>query len=354
MAQKANAFVVGRGDVGMMLIKLLEVKGHRVKHSLRAKDGLFAAEKRIKSWQGPPSTDADLAAFLDPNIDAVNVAFIAIPTHVDDEGRTAMRYIDYFLSRNIPVVTCEKGALSHHFGRLKPHLGRIGYAATVGGGTDMIECLRRRQLQDADAIVYVVLNGTLNKIWDQVVRGEAFDSAVAEAQALRYAEPNGSDSLGIVNGELRDIRMKIAVLYNLAFANPGGPFLTASYSSSAQKGDGFVSTALSEDDIQHLTSWDTRYRYVVTFASIPDYNRGYAGGSNFANPGRWEIKGSFQNIKALSPTDIWLQQLPDVFNGFHIKKSGSKDTGHFGGGPGAGPETTAEAMIRDMNRLLNQ
>ena len=70
-------------------------------------------------------------------ISGLDLGFLAIPTL--DEGNLAFRYMKDCLDRNVPIVTCEKGALSNHFSELENEIkkGRIGYSATVGQVDDL-------------------------------------------------------------------------------------------------------------------------------------------------------------------------------------------------------------------------
>src|SRR3989338_5069443 len=145
------------------------------------------------------------------------IAFLAIPTY--DGGEEAYGYIRHFVEQDIPIVTCEKGALSHHYDKLRRHLHLIGHNATVGGGTRMIEHLKGRQLNRENVIVWAVINGSLNYIFEEIGKGEAaLGGAIEEAKRLRSIEPNAYDPLAILNGEIKDTAMKVSVLFNTCFS----------------------------------------------------------------------------------------------------------------------------------------
>lgn len=92
----------------------------------------------------------------------IDIIFLAIPT-VDD-GRTALNFISAAVKKEIPIVTCEKGALSNYFAELKPILNSTGYSATVGGGSGMIHFLKRRFFSGMRE-VHAIVNSTMNYIW---------------------------------------------------------------------------------------------------------------------------------------------------------------------------------------------
>lgn len=323
----ANIVTIGTGNVGTELIRQLEAKGHEV----------IAQARRTTHGGDTESVLRSLAPVM-PEADAVMLAI-----GNGDKGAAESQYVHAFRGKHI--VTCAKAWHAYRYREVIDFGQPVGRRATVGGGTDMLEILRRRQLQDEKLIVHSVLNGTNNDIWSTIQRGGSFARAVGQARALGYAEPDkGGEMVDVVNGELSDKAMKATIVHNVALTT-SGPILSA---------DDFEIIPLKTEDIRRLTSRNARYRYIVTFASVPNWDEIAEGdpGSIRAHCGRWSITGGFHNVAAESPWYDWLRQVDDVNNGYTIHNEFGQDTGDCHGGPGAGPEVTAKAMIRDLEDFL--
>lgn len=251
--------------------------------------------------------------------------FVAISTK--DKGTAARDYILESITASIPVITCEKGALAYHADALSRNLSWIGYSAAVGGGTMMLNYLRSRHLTDRKLEIHAVLNGTLNFILDEVNRGErSLAEACTEAISLGYAEPGAVDPLSLINGELRDVRMKICVFFNTLFAS--GEYVTPNMIKLGP---------LNVTELQKLASGQDHYRLVISF-------------SNHHENGMWKVIPAFRKISENPNAYSWLPS--GVGNAIHLIE------GEFGSGgiytlsgPGAGLEATTSAMLADFEEL---
>ena len=145
----------------------------------------------------------------------LDLVFLAIPTL--DDGKTAFRYIEKSLDYDVPIVTCEKGALSNYYSELEEAVNddMIGYSASVGGGSRLLRYLKERVGEQVEEI-QTVINGTLNYIFDQVSSGRSLGEVVEETKKLKYAEPGAKNPLDVINKEAtRDVPMKTAILFNI-------------------------------------------------------------------------------------------------------------------------------------------
>ncbi len=115
------------------------------------------------------------------------------------------------------VVTANKALLAEHgpeiFAEARRHGRGVAFEASVAGGIPIVQALSvglaANQVQSLSAI----LNGTCNFILSAMTReGLGYDEALAQAQALGYAEP---DPTLDVNGT--DTAHKLAILAQLAF-----------------------------------------------------------------------------------------------------------------------------------------
>uniref|UniRef100_UPI00356917ED homoserine dehydrogenase n=1 Tax=Paraconexibacter sp. TaxID=2949640 RepID=UPI00356917ED len=118
------------------------------------------------------------------------------------------------------VVTANKQLLAHHGEELwaaaREHGVQLRFEAAVAGVVPVI-----RVLQESLAAAHVdrlhgIVNGTTNFILTQMATtGASYETALAEAQRLGYAEADPSDD---VNG--KDAAAKMAILARLAFDTP--------------------------------------------------------------------------------------------------------------------------------------
>ncbi|MBI4087805.1 hypothetical protein HY418_00255 [Candidatus Kaiserbacteria bacterium] len=333
----AKAIIIGTGKIGTELRKQLEAARHEVLATVNRHLIAVVGKPGFQRCHGDVDEAVQVLGSVARDADAVMLA-IANTNHGDDE----LQYMEVF--RDKRVVTCAKAGHAYQYLRVLALGQPIGRRAIVGGGTDMLEILRRRQLANENLILDAVVNGTLNHIWHGVQGGGSPIGAIGDAKALGYAEPGSTDNVAILNGELDDLCMKAAILHNVVLSD-GEHFLTPN--------DFKVFYLKSEEDIHRLSSRNVRCRFILTFSSVKDYDELPEGncGSLRAQCGRWHICGDFHNVGAETPWFDWLREMGDVMNGFRISPR-SKDGPYSFVGPGAGPEVTAKAMVRDLHDLL--
>lgn len=90
--------------------------------------------------------------------------------------------------------------------------GTIDFEAAVGGAIPVVRTLRETLCGIGVSGIRGVLNGTCNFILDRVADGDAYETALAEAQRLGFAEPDPSRDLSGL-----DAADKVRVLAWLAF-----------------------------------------------------------------------------------------------------------------------------------------
>ena len=301
-----KVIIVGAGTIGTELKRQLLGHGYQVLAHASSKIVRFHGGQERQIERRGDSTE--ILSAIRPILHLADAVMSAIPT--SDTGQIERNYIEFLLTQGLSIVTCSKGAMAHHYAALRAHPGfhRLGFAASVGGGTDMLEMLKRRELNREDAIVHAVVNGTLNFVWSTIQAGGSFSAAISDAKALGYAEPDNDDPVAIVNGELKDVAMKAAILHNVALA-ANGAYLSA---------DDIRIVSLTYGDIGRLTSRNSRFRFITTFASAHnvDQIREGSAGSICGPNGRWRITGGFHDVRAESPWYDWLRQLDGVNNGY--------------------------------------
>jgi homoserine dehydrogenase len=118
------------------------------------------------------------------------------------------------------VVTANKLLLSQHGEELwavaREHGVQLRFEAAVAGVVPVIRVLQESLAAAHVERVHGIVNGTTNYILSEMARtGATYESALAEAQRLGYAEADPTDD---VTG--RDAAAKMAILARLAFDTP--------------------------------------------------------------------------------------------------------------------------------------
>jgi homoserine dehydrogenase len=129
----------------------------------------------------------------------------------------AYELIKKALNSGADVITANKALIAakgNELIELAQQLGaQLYYEAAVGGAIPIIRPLRESLAGDKINRVMGIVNGTTNYILDQMeIKGKDFQSALAEAQALGYAE---ADPTADIEGF--DAASKAAILASLAF-----------------------------------------------------------------------------------------------------------------------------------------
>ena len=127
----------------------------------------------------------------------------------------AHRLVTAALDAGIPVVTANKSLVAEAGSELRALAARrrtaFAFDAAVIAGVPFLGSLARRPLAGEAREIAGILNGTSNSILTGMAAGATFESALAEAIARGYAEPDSSaDITGL------DAAQKLAVLLQVA------------------------------------------------------------------------------------------------------------------------------------------
>jgi homoserine dehydrogenase len=137
-----NIAIIGAGTIGAEVYKQALRQNWTIQYIVR-RDGIY---RNLKD-----KID-ELANLARQN--KVDLVFVAVPSN---KQTSSYRYFHMYLQRGIPIVTAEKSALAHYFFKLRPYLDKIGYSATVGGGSRMIQYLEsfpQQQIKTVQAVFY--------------------------------------------------------------------------------------------------------------------------------------------------------------------------------------------------------
>jgi homoserine dehydrogenase len=173
-------------------------------------------------------------------------------------GEPALTYIRQALSTSMHVVTTNKGPIALCFRELKDlaanHEVRIGYEGTVMSGTPALAVGENLLTAAGMARIQGILNGTTNFILTQMEGGGSYAQALAEAQALGYAE---ADPTGDVEGF--DAAGKVVILSNI--------LMGSELSMADVERDGI--TRLTAEDIQQAAQRGERWKLIGTVEKVP-------------------------------------------------------------------------------------
>lgn len=217
----------GFGNIGQAFAELLQRKQAELALPLqvvaivtRSRGRIYnpaglALEQLLRDGQLPAET-WDLADLLRDG--SIDVLIEATPTDLQTGG-SALETFRVALRAGVHVVTVNKGPLAVAYQELMElahaHHAKLLFEGTVMAGTPSIRlaqsALNGNQILGARGI----LNGTTNYILTQMETGMAYADALAQAQALGYAEPDPS---GDVDGW--DAAAKVLILSNMLYNNP--------------------------------------------------------------------------------------------------------------------------------------
>ncbi len=304
-----KTIVIGNGSIGKELQKQIKRIGWSVDFVLTSKDILDREGKRVNSI-------SEWKKYI-----AADIVFIAVPTSLAD---ISFEYIRYCVEKNIPVVTCEKGALSEYFEKLQSNLKSIGYNATVGGGTRMLKYLNSRNKENISSVTGVV-NGTLNYIFSRLSEGATKELVIKDILENKYSEPDAKTFTEIINTELSDLYRKAIIIANTAnlwikFENP---------------------KEISHQIIEKAISNPKEYRFLFLMAKVEN--------GDFIDGLKYQIKDWFIYAGIFNIKNFVLDFPEGVNNVLYIKEGESL---YSVSGPGAGPEPTALSMIADAKEIL--
>ncbi len=321
---KEKIGIIGKGLIGTELVKRLNEEDYKIPFVARS-SGIYAgdSERKIDNLE-------NYKKYI-PEVDAL---CLAIPTI--DDGSTALDYILTALVHNKPIATCEKGALSNYFPELKNGLDRIGFSATVGGGTRLLRWGRER-INSHVMEIHAVLNGTLNYVFSQIAQGRTLGEVVDEAKKLGYAEPGADSHLDVINMEAnRDIPMKTAILFNML-------------GLGEIRAKNIETKPIGEICLQKLIKQAKQRRYIVSITS-KKLDDDIIGGFNYESNG-WFISAGFKQTDE-NPLFSRLK-VSGVNNAllFYEGKDGKNGT-YDTSGQGAGENPTSSSMIKDLEILL--
>ena len=311
--------VIGAGTVGAAFIDLVAQRASII----AARTGLSLSIDRIavRDRQSPRSFVVDPAVLTDDAASLVADPAIDLVVEVMGGVEPARSLVLAALAAGKPVVTANKALIATHGPELFAAAEASGvdllFEAAIGGGIPFVRPLRESLLAEPIDLVIGIVNGTTNYILTQMCEhGAAYHDALAEAQALGYAEADPSADV-----EGHDAAAKIAIAASIAF---GARVTVDDVQCEGIEG-------LSVDDI----AFATRHGYTVKLLAIAQ---------RFDRPEGQRLSARVH--PCLVPLEHPLASVRDSFNAVFVHGSAVGDLMFYG--PGAGGAATASAVLGDV------
>lgn len=319
--------IIGKGNIGAELYERVISQKWNIGWTMGSK-GIFEglSNDKIGKTEDYPS-----------QVKGLDLVFLAIPTL--DDGKTAFDYIKTSLDAEVPIVTCEKGALSNYYSKLEEAVkdGKIGYSATVGGGSRLLRYLEERVGPQVEEI-HAVVNGTLNYIFEGLSRGRSLGEVLEETKKLGYAEPMAENPLDIINQEATgDVPMKTSILFNSCNLVPER---MAARDIHAQR--------IEMKQLKKLERQASSRRYIVSITRDSNNEENVLGGFKY-HIGDWYISAGFKHIGS---NPLFRELIPSGVNNAVLISEGEfgRDGSYVLTGAGAAP--TSLSMLIDAKIIL--
>jgi homoserine dehydrogenase len=208
--------LLGYGTVGSSVARMLAESGDEIEratgHRLRVVRALVRdVDKERKFAPGDGILTTDFAAIRDD--ESVHVV-----AEVMGGIEPAGGYVRELLRAGKPVVTANKQLVARDGADLFATASDAGvqlrFEASVCAAIPVVKVLRESLVVTNVHRVLGIVNGTTNFVLSQMEHGGSYEAALAEAQALGYAEADPTDD---VSGA--DAAAKMAILATVAFGS---------------------------------------------------------------------------------------------------------------------------------------
>lgn len=206
--------LLGLGTVGAAVAEILVRDRSRLAE--RAGAGLRVTRAAVRDASRRRSKiDKQTKLTEDPN-EVVEADDVDVVVELVGGVDLARKWVQSALRRGKPVVTANKALIAAHGTKLHKAAYRrsvgLYYEGAVAGGIPIVRTLKDSLVSDTVTSIRGVLNGTTNFVLGRMQTGSTYEQALADAQALGYAE---SDPTLDVNGG--DAADKLVILMRLAF-----------------------------------------------------------------------------------------------------------------------------------------
>jgi homoserine dehydrogenase len=285
---------------------------------------LTAAGHPLTDYPGAQRWDTALEGLAQTERDILAEASNTNPR----EPEPALSHIRQALERGTHVITSSKGACAAAALELAALARRRGVQfrmeSTVMSGTPVLSTIREGLAGARVVGVRGILNATANHILTLMAEGHAYPTALADAQAQGYAEPDPSDDV-----EGHDVVAKVRILAATAFGR------AVPLDQIIRRGI----TEITPDEIQQATRDGCRIKLVANVRLQPVGD----GAGSTSTP----LEARVEPV-ALPLTDP-LARVDGVLNALTIETDTVRAVTIVG--PGAGPEQAGQGIFADLVAL---
>lgn len=272
----------------------------------------------VRDKNKPRALDAPQYLFTEQPDDILNDSEIDLIVEVIDNADASYAIVSKALQRGIPVVSGNKAMIARHLPELIALQRRYDTALLYDASScSSIPVIRNlEEYYDNDLLLEVkgILNGSSNYILSRVFdHGEDYDSALAKAQALGFAE---SDPTFDIEGFDSLFKLVIITVHALGvYVNPDDIFT-------------YGISSIHESDIRYAREKRVKIKLVAQVAKIGNDRFTMFVMPEFVRPGKY------------------IYSVDDEYNGVVIR--GECYDRQFMFGKGAGALPTASSILSDI------
>ncbi|MDP3301816.1 MAG: homoserine dehydrogenase [Sulfuricurvum sp.] len=302
--------VIGVGTVGRSVVKILEENAAII--TARAGDAICVKRGVVRNLEKVRDLKIELSQNPD---DIINDPEIDIVVELMGGVEEPFRILKSALASGKSVVTANKALLAYHRYELQEIAGDIPFEfeASVAGGIPIISALREGLSANHILSIMGIMNGTCNYMLTKMMNeGIDFDSILAEAQRLGYAEADPTFDIGGF-----DAAHKLLILASIAYGIDAKP------------------EEILIEGIEGVTQAD------IAFAKEFGYTIKLLG---IAKRDGTEVE--LRVHAALVKQDAMIGKIDGVMNGISVVGDRVGETLYYG--PGAGGDATASAVVANI------
>ncbi|OUD14636.1 homoserine dehydrogenase [Thioflexithrix psekupsensis] len=307
--------ILGLGTVGCGTLNVLRRNAHEI--ARRAGREIIVTHASARTLDKPRPCDTQSLRLTNQPMEVVNDPEVSIIVELIGGTSLARDLVLQAINDGKHVVTANKALIALHgneiFNAAQQKGVMVAFEAAVAGGIPVIKAIREGLSGNSIQWLAGIINGTSNFILTEMRdKGRDFDSVLAEAQQLGYAEADPRfDVEGI------DAAHKLTILASIAFGIP------LQFDKVYIEG---ISNITAED-----VSYATELGYRIKHLGIA--KRTAEGVELRAHP-------------TLIPYRRLLANVDGVMNGVLIHADAVGSTLYYGAGAGAEP--TASAVVADL------
>ncbi len=313
--EPVNVGLLGLGTVGGGTVNVLQRNAEEI--SRRAGRGIVVSHASARDINKPRICKTDDIQLTENPMDVVTDPNVTIVVELIGGDTLARELVLKAIANGKHVVTANKALIAKHgneiFSAAQKQGVMVAFEAAVAGGIPIIKAIREGLAGNNIQWLAGIINGTGNFILTEMRdKGRDFDSVLAEAQRLGYAEADPTfDVEGI------DAAHKLTILASIAFGIP------LQFEKTFTEG------------ISKITRQD------VDYASELGFTIKHLGVSR-----RTEKGVELRVHPTLIPKKRLIANVDGVMNAVLVKGDAVGPTLYYGAGAGAEP--TASAVVADI------